>query len=71
MRDKSNRTAISQKSDKPAHVLSFDTELVLLEAMIFFPLPTIPQCESCQFLGRFSCSISLENTKMCQAFSLL
>lgn len=60
--------SVSQKSNEPAHVLSFGIELVLLEAMIFFPLPTIPQCESSQFLGRFSCSVRLENTKTVLGF---
>lgn len=48
-----------QKNDEAAQVLWFRIELfkmlaillVLLEAMIFLPPPTILQCESCQFLG--------------------
>lgn len=70
---------ISQKNDETAHVLWFGIELFkileffwfLLEAMISPRLPTVLQCESCQFLDRFSCSVSLENIKMCVAFSLV
>lgn len=55
MRDKSNRTAISQKSDEPAHVLSFCTELVLLEAMIFF---LSPQCLSVKVVNSWADSLA-------------
>lgn len=71
-----------QKNDETAQVLQFRIELFkilgffsfLLETMNFFP-PTVLKCESCQFLGvRLtwdSCSITLEEIKMCQASSLV
>lgn len=70
---------VSQKNDETAHVLWFGIELlkileffwVLLEATVGFFSSAVLQCESCQFLGRYSSSVSLENIKICQAFSIV